>query len=450
MSIPAFYTLPNSPTYACLDRFSILDEGHENADGHVPVWPLITKILEQPVAHTSHLIDILETISNTLRETSGVAGDYGTLKAFLDEHPSFCGNVWPRIRDAALRLPTHFPEASIPVLRPGDEVVLERDQAACLVAHQFLCTLREPPWRDGYFDFSIWYASGQRHRQAVEIYLTSFLTLFSELAPSCSVNSRPDQQVRYSLHSFKDIESSLPLNRGAAPLSPMHVFRLEDFTTRQQELEYQGPGGAVVVSANKHIGFGQSATQEEIYVGNCPEACPAVLFTPPLEDDHALTVQGARPMLRITGQRRDIAWEPLPIEARRGGRMLFMDALELDELFTSEGEGRLPDLRPENMDREIHKAVTAFSAWKGEGHRQVSIALWGCGAFNGNPAVKMMLVWVAASMTNVSIEVMCHISTQSGFADKFEPFMRGLSGGKVEDLMAVLDSLSTDDPLLQV
>ncbi|KAG7292847.1 hypothetical protein NEMBOFW57_002892 [Staphylotrichum longicolle] len=110
-------------------------------------------------------------------------------------------------------------------------------------------------------------------------------------------------------------------------------------------------GGAAVVSANKYVGFGQSATQEEIHVGSSPEACPAVLLTPPLRDDQVLVVRGAQAMANITGQRRDIKVEGMPLpdggqKAWQERTMLFMDALELD--MAEEGDV-LPDLLPRNM-----------------------------------------------------------------------------------------------------
>ncbi|KIE00657.1 acriflavine sensitivity control protein acr-2, partial [Metarhizium majus ARSEF 297] len=55
--------------------------------------------------------------------------------------------------------------------------------------------------------------------------------------------------------------------------------QLLSYSTLQQELACQGSNGAVAASANKDIGFGHLATQEEIYVGSCAEACPTVLVT---------------------------------------------------------------------------------------------------------------------------------------------------------------------------
>jgi poly(ADP-ribose) glycohydrolase len=187
-------------------------------------------------------------------------------------------------------------------------------------------------------------------------------------------------------------------------LVPMSIQIVEKYDTRSLEPEFQGPSGAVVVSANKNIGFGQSATQEEVFVGNCPETCPAVLVTPTLQPDQTLTIEGAIPMLRIVGQRRSVSWQALTQDYGAGGRLLFMDALEIDELDDMNG---LPDLQPENIQREIRKAYTAFSSWESEGEANVFAGLWGCGAFNGDPGVKVAVMWIAGSIAGRKLNVIC-------------------------------------------
>lgn len=47
--------------------------------------------------------------------------------------------------------------------------------------------------------------------------------------------------------------------------------------------------------------------------------------------------------------------------------MLLMDALELDEVAAERPAPLLPDLKYENMQREMRKVYTAFSSWKGGG-----------------------------------------------------------------------------------
>ncbi|KAL7910206.1 poly glycohydrolase domain-containing protein [Trichoderma velutinum] len=354
--------LPCSPSWRCLDRFSLLDE--EGDDGQVAYWTLLQHVLQQPVNTPAQLIDVLDTIANTSCGSSGAAGDFGTLREAVEHHSdTFFSRLWPTIVQLSLKLPDHFPRGTIPVLRPGDKLSLTRDMVACLVAHQFLCTFRAPPWGEGYHDFSIWYDSEQRHPQAVRMYLTALFQYFEELSTdprTASLENSVDSGVEFSLRAFDDAGDFVTGKRDQIRLRNLDVVHVQSFSTEQQELSHQGHDGAVVVSANKDIGFGQSATQEELFMGNCPEACPAVLFTSTLQDDQILAVCGARPMLRILGQRRDLAWEKLWSGARQGGKHL----------------------------REVRKAYTAFLSWSGGDAPTVWTGLWGCGAFNGDPATK--------------------------------------------------------------
>ncbi|CEJ93467.1 hypothetical protein VHEMI09053 [[Torrubiella] hemipterigena] len=426
------YILPSSESQRCLDRFSLLDEAEEDADGLCSLWRLIENVLDQPVHSSSDLSDVLSTISHLVRGSDGAAGDYGTLKGVVESiGESFYTQTWPQIRRCALDMPKVFANSSLDILEPGKRLRLSREQAASLVAHQFLCTLAAPSWRAEYYDFSIWYDSNQRHPVAAEIYITTVLTYFRDM-------SQLDGAVvlEYSLHALPvDFSSEQFLD---APLSPLTVTSVPQFTTELEELAFQQSSGAVVVSANKDIGFGQSATQEELFVGNCPEACPAVLVTPTLKPDQVLVVEGAAPMLRITGQRRDISWTPLPPEDRRGGRLLFMDALEIDELDAD--DGILVDLKPFSVDRELQKAYTAFSSWLQQSNSTVWTGLWGCGAFNGDPTVKMIILWMAASMAGRNLCIVCDAS-QEDFAQQFDEFAKSTKGGTVSDLQSILNSI---------
>ncbi|PTB41555.1 uncharacterized protein TrAFT101_009837 [Trichoderma asperellum] len=412
--------LPTSPSRRCLDRFSFLDT--EGRDGLVAFWPLLEHILSQPVNNPTQLIDVLDTIAHANHGSSGAANDYGTLREVVEQHgDTFFLRLWPTIVQFALMLPDFFPAREIPVLRPGKKLCLTTKEVACLVAHQFLCTFQCPPWREGYHDFSIWYGSGQRHPQAVRMYLTALFSYFEESsAESWMRSSGPsvDIQVEFSLHAFDGPETYSAWKWDESRLGRLTIVPLERFSTEPQEAAYQGHSGAAVVSANRDIGFGQSATQEELYVGNCPEACPAVLFTPTLQDGQVLVARGARPMLRILGQRRDIDWEKLESEKRQGGRMLFMDALELDE---AERSALLPDLKQENIMREIRKAYTAFSSWS-DGENLIWTGLWGCGAFNGDPATKVILMWMAASLAGKQLRLLVDAS-QKDFGVHFGQFV---------------------------
>lgn len=438
-SLPSQYVLPCSSSKRCLDRFSILEDAEEDTDGLVSLWPLLQSVLSQPINTIDGIIDVLETISNTLRGSSSTAGDYGTLKRVIGSRgDDFYARTWPAIIRIALRLPELFPGSTLPVLRSGDDVQLSTAQAGTLVSHQFLCTLEAPSWRNDFYDFSIWYDTDQIHPQAAEMYLTALFTYFDDLDMDIEQPIPAKHTgVQYSLHGLPN-EQSVSFNgfERDAPLTTANIFNLESYSTTPQELQWQGPNGAVVVAANKDIGFGQSATQEEMYIGNCPEACPAVLFTPTLSDKQVFVINGARPMLHIVGQRRDISWSTLHRDRRCGGRMLLMDAMELDN-WDDGGTGLLADLDPRNLERELMKAYTAFSTWFEGGEEDKAVVwtgLWGCGSFNGDPAVKMTLLWMAASLARKDINIICDISDRN-FGDAFAKFIEQMAlRGKLQNL----------------
>ncbi|KAJ2971352.1 hypothetical protein NUW58_g9441 [Xylaria curta] len=401
----ARYLLPCSASFRCLDRFSIIDDPGELEDvnGEVPFWNILTLLLKSPVETPTQLAELLDTIAVTFRDRSGPAGDYQLLKSFIsDSHPEFFNPLWPLIVQLALELPQHFPHGSLQVL--GSEgssstLKLSRRQAACLVVHQFLCTLRPSAWRRDFFDFSIWYSSGQRHEQACRIYLACLFT-YLESFLSISEESLDDRFITYTLLTARSDYAAL--GSSPVPISPIDITVVDSYQTCPVQLGL--PSGAAVVSANRYIGFGQSATQEEVHVGSSPEACPAVLVTPPLEKNQVLVVKGAEAVLNIVGERRNIKAAAHEVEVSLDWRqrtMLFMDALELD----AEGnEVGLPDLVPENLTREVNKAAIAFSS----GVYDVIISpLWGCGAFGGDPFVKVVLLWCAASVTQTPLKIIC-------------------------------------------
>ncbi len=434
---PETYLLPSSPTRKVLDRFSLLSDVHppieEDSSGQVPLWPLLHHLLSPSTPATFNpdmttfaaLTSLLDTISTTLRATSHPAGDYALLREAItsrfQSETRFFAVVWPRIAQLALEMPALFPTGGLPVLggRDGESsrVTLSRRQAACLVVHQFLRTLVAPRWMEegGLCDFGVWYGrEGQRQESAALAYLGALMGYFGEVVCGGAGMGSGEWVVEYALRSVKEGGFQRELGREGCVLGEMKVVVVERYDLSPKSLGI--PGGAAVVSANQYVGFGQSATQEEVHVGSSPEACPAVLLTPSLRDDQVLIVRGAQVMVNITGQRRDIRVEKMLVPeggqtAWRQRVMLFMDALELD---MAEAGDRLPDLLPGNMDREVRKAYTAFSSG---GFSEIRTGLWGCGAFCGDPGIKTLLLWIAASMAALRLVVVCD-SSDLGFAEE--------------------------------
>lgn len=435
------YTLPSSPELTCVDRFDILDR--DDPDGLVPFWCIVTKLLQREISSVYEIIDVLETIVLTLERSP--LHDYHVLKNILASQWASFTRIWPCLRELALELPHLFPTHQVPMLLSGGaELRLTRRQAACLVVHQFLGTLPTPSTRDEFFDFSIWYSSNQPHINASTIYLTSILTYFERLASNDG----------FSPLDSTDWDIKFRIYNGAVVCKHDNEFRALHVQHLPQDLthtcQYGLPDGACVVSANKVVGFGQSGTQEERHVAASPESCPIALITPPLRESDVLVVTGAEAMIAISGHGRhielgeqlDVGDDPVTHRLTWQNRaMLFADALELDGYSEP-----LPDLMAGNVKREFDKALTAFASGT-QKYSKIMTGLWGCGAFGGNPAVKALIQWSAASTAGVPLVLTCSNHDHSIFGEQLIVFVDDVlaEGVSIEELMKSLEDLRSED-----
>ena len=113
--------------------------------------------------------------------------------------------------------------------------------------------------------------------------------------------------------------------------------------------------------------------------------------------------------------------------------MLFMDALELDLANDTDGS---PDLKPETIERELRKAAVAFAS--GE-YTTVWSGPWGCGAFGGDAAAKITILWIAASVAGCGLKILFDAKEQE-FGCEFESFTTsvyaaGYTAGSLRSLL---------------
>lgn len=420
------FVLPCSPSILRLDRFDFVP----SEEPEVPLWQILSCILAESlnsVADSSSLIDTLETISVVVHGEA--ARNYVFLQEFLDNYlttstpgsSKFFTSTWPHLVGLALELPSLFPSHSIPPLKSDEtsQIILSRRQAACLVVHQFLCSLPAHPWQtDSFVNLSPWYSVGEgMHQGAVKAYLTALFTYFEAVAASepeggILHHSMEDWPIIFALVVMPDDQSRTLICNAPASLSSLTVLQLPTQSTDIASLGL--PDGACVISANKSVGFGATGTQEELHVGISPETYPVTLLAPPLKDRQVLTCQGAEAMVTTKGHGRWASLDEIlhgrliPSSADWRNRvMLFMDALELDLVDSGHPHGgeSIPDLMPGCLHRELVKAYTAFNSQCCRNipkpYSFVTTGLWGCGAFGGNRQVKAIIQWYAASMASV-------------------------------------------------
>lgn len=439
--------LPCAPSIRRQDRFDLVSSDEPD----LPFWRILTSILTGSLdspAEPASIIDVLETISVTLHGQSNTG--YAFLRQFLQDYldvsttrsTRFSTLIWPGIVHLALELPTLFQDSCIPFSQGHgpDRIILSRRQVACLVIHQFLCSLPAHPWQtESFIDLSPWYSTGgSMHPGAVKAYLTALFAYFEAIflpSPNGVIiqYSVDDWPLIFTLNTITDEEAQALLSKTSAPpFSRLEVVELPHHST---EPRYLGlAGGACVISANRCVGFGATGTQEEVQVGSCPEVYPVTLLTPPLGDRQVLTCQGAEAMVTVKGHGRQASLDRVLREGFQctaadwqNRTMLFMDALELD-LTESANLQSIPDLTPEFLYRELVKAYTAFSSSNYGPSRKtyshICTGLWGCGAFGGNKQVKAIIQWCAASIAHVpELRYICAGPEQDKFANELKNFV---------------------------
>jgi poly(ADP-ribose) glycohydrolase len=427
----------------------------------VPFWDLLTAILtskSDPIHDIASLIEALETIALSLRVTVKNE-NHNALHEFLvsylqDEakHDQYFTKTWPFLVDLALEMPTLFPDGMLPCISPAQtdkqndkgsiQATFSRRQVACLVVHQFLCSLPPHPWdTESFVDLRPWYSqSNTSHAGAVNAYLTSLFTYFEHLQQSIEGHrpridlSTDEWPIAFTVRSIgsSHVDQLLENEALSAYLSStsIEICHLEESHTTPAYLGL--PQGACVISANKCFGYGPTGTQEELHVGISPESYPAVLIAPPLSDDQILICRGAEPMVSINGYGRDAKLDQVLPSSNcsleelyrwKDRTMLFMDALEID-ILSAESNYLIPDIHPPiRISRDmVSKAYNAFYS-DGEQYSHVVTGLWGCGAFGGNKYVKCLLQWCAASLAQVPVlKFVFSGSEQKVFAEEFDQF----------------------------
>lgn len=151
----------------------------------------------------------------------------------------------------------------------------------------------------------------------------------------------------------------------------------------------------------------------------CPTLLPSTISVPPLSPTSALAVSGpgTRVLACFTGDGRtarlgciypsDSALAVMENcsnqlraehERRKGRVWIFMDAAELD---LEAGDKILPDFR-NNHSRKVHGSDQApDSSHDAATTTNIVSPPWGCGAFGGDIRVKLLLIWLAATMAQL-------------------------------------------------
>uniref|UniRef100_A0A0D9W196 poly(ADP-ribose) glycohydrolase n=1 Tax=Leersia perrieri TaxID=77586 RepID=A0A0D9W196_9ORYZ len=302
----------------------------------------------------------------------------------------------------------------------GGIVLVSQELAAALLACALFCLFptadraqaRLPPIN---FD-SLFAALCNNSRQSQEQKVRCLVHYFDRVTASTPTGSVSFE--RKVLHrcpvsdsiTYPDMDAWM---KSGVPLCTFRVFSsglIEDEEQETLEVDF----------ANRYLGGGalsRGCVQEEIRFMINPELIVGMLFMASMEDNEAIEIVGAERFsqymgygssFRFTGDYLDS--KPFDAMGRRKTRIVAIDALDCPTRLQFESSGLI---------REVNKA---FCGFLDQSNHQLYVKLvqdlntkdscasiipdecigvstgnWGCGAFGGNPEIKSMIQWIAAS-----------------------------------------------------
>lgn len=384
-------------------------------------WPILAKDLERLRSNPS--VNLLETtILKYLNRDLGPRHSVQSLPNLRAQQPG--EQIISCIAESALKLPELFPDGSLPGLVRGIASVVEfsRAEVCSLLAHMFLCTvLVQEELRKEYcghftgaraptgpLTFRYWLCYQENWS---DIYLQTLLTYFTHL----QTLSQDQLEEKVTFQRFvcpEDEKSWDPTSEtsGCKMIAKVGLHlngRIGDF--EQVEVDF----------ANKHVGFGTTATQEELLLGTSPESCVIVLFNEVLEAGESLLITGARRFGDYTGYGRTARYtgQFAPSWDWNERKILAIDAI-------SHPQDQLGDV---TMKRELRKAWLGFSSVRG---CRISTGHWGCGAFGGDQNIKCLVQLIAASLADVKLDFYCF--GDKNFYTAFQSALRVMEGKSVD------------------
>ena len=369
----------------------------------VSKWELIQKAFQRPIANSFELEKAILSYNTRFAGKWRFARKwhFEALHKYFKEHSDtvmteyFFGQVLPKIINLALSLPKTVTHA-LPLLKKQQEysVTLSQHQVACLLANAFLCTYPRRNSDNPQSEYSCFPS-------------INFSKFFSDGPGSSAKMSK----LKCLLHYFQRVTEEPPtgvvtFTRQVCNSPPMwdqcHTPFTKLHVTSQGTIEDNGHGMLQVDFANKYVGggvLGQGCVQEEIRFVICPELIVSRLFTEKLDDNEALVVTGVERYSWYKGYGASFKWTGDYVDhtlsddwRRKMTQIVAIDALSycsLEEQF-----------EPAFLQRELNKAYTGFkSTDRSPSGQNMAVATgnWGCGAFEGDPRLKALLQWMAAS-----------------------------------------------------
>ncbi|KAG8369345.1 hypothetical protein BUALT_Bualt14G0001700 [Buddleja alternifolia] len=350
-----------------------------------------------------------------------------------DEAGKWFGEIVPRLADLLLRLPalleTHYQNAGIFNGMETGLKLLESQQSGIvflsqeLIAALLVCA---------FFCLFPTINRGAKHLPRI-----NFDNLFMYLHERYSVNQ--EHKIKCIIHYFERICSDMPMGnvsfeRKVLPLenntsnivypethfwskSPVSLCHLEAHTSGL--IEDHSTEALEVDFANKNIGGGalkKGCVQEEIRFMINPELIVSSVFLPTMADNEAIEIVVTERYSNYTGYASSFRFSGDNVDkksidemGRRRTRKIAMDALsrigkkqyKLEYLLRETNKafcGFIDQTKAQQYQTLFEENNISSKEYSdSDGEIGVVTGNWGCGSFGGDPEVKTIIQWLAAS-----------------------------------------------------
>ncbi|XP_011267867.2 poly(ADP-ribose) glycohydrolase-like isoform X2 [Camponotus floridanus] len=372
-------------------------------------WDMIQEALLRSILSSQQLENAILSYNQIYAQRWNFSALHHFFSEILDpeETAVFFKTLMPKIIQLALQLPMLLTGA-IPLLKRHTNgfISLSQLQVASLLANAFFCTF---PRRN---------SSNPQSEYATYPYI-NFNRLFA--AYSEEKHNQYEsvmEKIKCLLHYFRRVTAKAPegvitIERRYIPRENCPKWNLQNqklsslHITSKGTIENEGAGLLQVDFANKYVGggvLGLGCVQEEIRFVICPELMVTMLVTEELDDTEALIVSGIERYSKYEGYSNTFKWKgdfidetPRDDSCRRMTSIVAIDALYF----------RQPSLqfKIDNITRELNKAYVGFVGSDIYKNNLSAIATgnWGCGAFRGNPKLKVLIQLMAAAVAGRSM-----------------------------------------------
>ncbi len=371
------------------------------------------------------------------------------------ERIAYQTRIIPSLAQLVLETETLFPDDKrIPILVQGENEIttLSKRQCACLMAHMIFCIVVDQA--EGFklpelIDFSVIYQkAGLAKNNNKKIHkIRCIFTYFEKV-----LTENPEGNVTFERLFSADNEPWVECNE---PLDKND----DDWTQCDESLtnaRILSEGGIEdmrdalqVVFSDKELGdqvLQLPATQQQIMSLIHPELMLSLLFCEELKKNEAIRVTGAGRYSNYKGYGDNFEFdEPYAGDERPTERQhVIMDA----EKYNSKQKESQFDKTW--VLRELNKAYSGFyQEDEEENGRRVATGKWGCGVFKGNPQLKFIIQWLAASRARRDIVFYTYKDTANFNVENTKKILDYYADKEVKDLYgdllyAAMDMQSED------